>query len=167
MALNCYRLLGVPPDSGQRKIKTAYRSLAKRFHPDRNKGSETAAELFRQVNHAYKVLSNVKLRTEYDLQLAKQASAQTSQTTNSSPLDPQQKFSRFISSLLDAMFGTSESALKGNRQNSLRKNKLRATKAKKAPFNFHYNLAVEKNRTPYSRGNDGVFRKSRPPQRQR
>ena len=66
MALNYYRLLGIPPDSGQKKIKSAYRSLSKRFHPDRNKGSETAAELFRQVNHAYQILSDPKRRKLYD-----------------------------------------------------------------------------------------------------
>ncbi len=161
MALNFYRLLGVPPDSGQRKIKTAYRSLAKRFHPDRNKGSETAAELFRQVNQAYKVLSDSKLRAEYDRQLAKQEATQTTQ------VDPQQKFSRFISSLLDAIFGSIETPVKSNQKTGLQKNKHAVASGQKPAFNFHYNLAVEKNRTPYSRGNDGVFRKSRPPQRQK
>ena len=71
MALNYYRLLGIPPDAGQRRIKSAYRSLAKRFHPDRNSGSETAAELFRQANQAYRVLSDPALRAHYDKKLAK------------------------------------------------------------------------------------------------
>lgn len=167
MALNFYRLLGVPPDSGQRKIKTAYRELAKRFHPDRNKGSETAAELFRQVNHAYKVLSDSKLRGEYDRQLAQQEVAQSSSSKKNAQLDPQQKFSRFISSLLDAMFGTNESPVKSNLKTTPPKSKHKTARREKPAFNFHYNLAVENKRTPYSRGNDGVFRKSRPPQRQR
>ena len=125
MALNFYRLLGIPPDSGQRKIKSAYRSLAKRFHPDRNKGSETAAELFRQVNHAYKVLSDSKLRAEYDRQLAQQEEAAAAATNgkNTAQLDPQQKFSRFISSLLDAIFGASATPTKANKKTINQKNR--------------------------------------------
>ncbi len=69
MALNYYRLLGIPPDADQQRIKSVYRSLAKRFHPDANRGSEAAAELFRQVNQAYKVLSDPVTRANYDKKL--------------------------------------------------------------------------------------------------
>ncbi len=163
MALNYYRLLGIPPDSGQRRIKSAYRSLAKRFHPDRNSGSETAAELFRQVNHAYRILSDPKLRTLYDQKLAKQENSNKEHSATkaeTSPLDPQQKFNRFVKSLLDALFGSIDTQSEpGNRQTNYRvKNK--TIKTEKPAFNFHYNLAMEKNKTPYTRGEDGVFRKA-------
>ena len=111
MALNYYRLLGVPPDSGQKKIKSAYRSLAKRFHPDRNKGSETAAELFRQVNHAYLILSDPKRRKLYDEKLAQQEKQQPRKASTQNikvAADPQKKFNHFVKSLLDAMFGPAE-----------------------------------------------------------
>ena len=161
MALNYYRLLGVPPETGQRRIKAAYRSLAKRFHPDRNSGSETAAELFRQVNHAYRVLSDPKLRELYDQKLARQKD-QTATGAATTPLDPQQKFNRFVQTLLDALFGSTNTQTKPvdkqHRQNTNRKPK----NNKKPEFNFHYNLAVEEKKTPYTRGEDGVFRKARP-----
>ncbi|MCF6265263.1 MAG: DnaJ domain-containing protein [Desulfuromusa sp.] len=165
MALNYYRLLGIPPDSGQRRIKSAYRSLAKRFHPDRNSGSETAAELFRQVNHAYRVLSDPQLRTLYDQNLSRQESFNKRQPwtkTKSAHLDPQQKFNNFVKSLLDALFGSIDAQVpSGNQQRNCRpKNQTR--QVEKPAFNFHYNLAVEKNKTPYTRGEDGIFRKKQP-----
>ena len=162
MALNYYRLLGVPPDSGQRRIKSAYRSLAKRFHPDRNSGSETAAELFRQVNHAYRVLSDPRLRAHYDQKLSqqendKQSTVTTSETTR---LDPQQRFNRFVKSLLDALFGSVDTPTEPIGKQRHHRTKTKVAKAEKPAFNFHYNLAVEKNKTPYTRGEDGVFRKA-------
>jgi curved DNA-binding protein CbpA len=162
MALNYYRLLGVPPDSGQQKIKSAYRSLAKRFHPDRNKGSETAAELFRQVNHAYRVLSDPALRKSYDQKLARQEN-HPPQPAATRPKkragDPQQKFNHFVKSLLDAMFGPADSATAPQPH---RRVVSRPPRPEKPAFNFHYNLAMEKNSAPYVRGKDGVFRKARP-----
>ena len=163
MALNFYRLLGVPPNAGQLRIKAAYRSLAKRFHPDRNSGSETAAELFRQVNHAYKVLSDPKLRADYDRKLAQQEA----QPAKNSQLEPQQKFNRFVKSLLDALFGSIDTKTRHAGQQVQQKNIRRAPKVEKPTFNFHYNVAVEKKRAPYTRGNDGVFRKSRPKKQRR
>ncbi|WP_321366021.1 J domain-containing protein [uncultured Desulfuromusa sp.] len=161
MALNYYRLLGVPPDAGQRRIKSAYRSLAKRFHPDRNHGAETASELFRQVNHAYRILSDAKLRQQYDQKLAQEENSREhapNATAGSHHLEPQQKFNRFINSLLDALFGKIDDP---GLPKSDRTPKTRQTTRKvgKPAFNFHYNLAIEKGKTPYVRGEDGVFRK--------
>ncbi len=158
MALNYYRLLGVPPDTGQRRIKSAYRSLAKRFHPDRNSGSETAAELFRQVNHAYRVLSNPQLRAHYDLKLSREEN-QSATTTKAPQRDPQQKFNNFVKSLLDALFGSmdAQTDLPTKKQHQRAKNK--TGKVGKPAFNFHYNLAMEKNKTPYVRDKDGIIRK--------
>ena len=157
MALNYYRLLGVPPDAGQRRIKSAYRSLAKRFHPDRNSGSETAAELFRQVNHAYKVLSDPQLRQHYDQKLQREDSSEVKARTSN--LDPQQKFNRFVNSLLDAIFGKIDPLAQPARNSRVQKGRTTAKKKDKPTFNFHYNLAMENKKTPYVRGEDGVFRK--------
>ncbi len=167
MALNYYRLLGIPPDSGQQKIKSAYRSLAKRFHPDRNKGSETAAELFRQVNHAYRVLSDPKLRENYDKKLAQQERQQPQPSytrKKKRASDPQQKFNHFVKSLLDAMFGPAESPAP---QRPIQRSVNRPIRPEKPAFNFHYNLAMEKSSAPYVRGKDGIFRKVRPHNRQK
>ena len=160
MALNYYRLLGVPPDSGQKKIKSAYRSLAKRFHPDRNKGSETAAELFRQVNHAYRVLSDPKRRKLYDEKLAQQEKQQPGKTSVKNgkvAADPQKKFNHFVKSLLDAMFGPADVPVQHHQP---QRTAPRTSRPEKPAFNSHYNRAVEKNSTPYVRGKDGVFRKA-------
>jgi len=170
MALNYYRLLGVPPDAGKRRVKSAYRSLAKRFHPDRNSGSETAAELFRQVNHAYRVLSDPRLRAHYDEKLLRQENpnGQPSATkAETAPLDPQQKFNRFVKSLLDALFGSIDAQTEPTARQRYQGAKTKTDKIEKPAFNFHYNLAMEKNKTPYTRGEDGVFRKARPESRKR
>ena len=158
MALNYYRLLGVPPDAGQRRIKSAYRSLAKRFHPDRNSGSETAAELFREVNHAYKVLSDPQLRKHYDQKLQREGLSEVK--AGNSNLEPQQKFNRFVNSLLDAIFGKVDLPAQPSRNNSVQRGRTTVQKKAKPTFNFHYNLAMENEKTPYVRGEDGVFRKA-------
>ena len=61
-----YAVLGVAKDAQTREIKSAYRKLAKKYHPDSNKGNAGAEELFRQVNEAYDVLSDEKKRKLYD-----------------------------------------------------------------------------------------------------
>jgi len=51
-----YEILGVPHDASQAEIKTAYRALAKRYHPDMYPGDQATLEKFRQVCQAYEVL---------------------------------------------------------------------------------------------------------------
>ena len=162
MVRNHYLLLGIPPDASQKQIKAVYRSLAKRFHPDRNKGSETAAELFRQVNHAYMVLSNPALRALYDKKLAaRNPQGQTGRST----LDPlrednPQKFKKFINSLLDALFGPLDEPNQEACQPQRATVETRQQGSRKPDFNFYYHLAVEKQSAPYSRGNDGIYRRA-------
>lgn len=62
-----YRVLGVPRTASQAEIKDAYRMLAKRLHPDLNRGEDTT-EAFQRVNEAYSVLSDPAQRQEYDSQ---------------------------------------------------------------------------------------------------
>jgi DnaJ-class molecular chaperone len=59
-----YKMLGLSHDADQREIRTAYRSLAKRYHPDAGEGS--SAERFRDVQNAYDILSDVERRRDYD-----------------------------------------------------------------------------------------------------
>ena len=61
-----YQLLGVPRTASQKDIRSAYRSLARRFHPDVNGGEKTSEEKFKQINEAYSVLSDQEKRRKYD-----------------------------------------------------------------------------------------------------
>lgn len=61
-----YQVLGLSRSAGADQIKRAYRRLAKRFHPDRNKGNPAATEKFKQVRQAYEILSDPQKRATYD-----------------------------------------------------------------------------------------------------
>jgi len=60
-----YEVLGVSKDAQVNEVKSQYRKLALKFHPDRNKSSE-AAEHFKEISEAYAVLSDTKKRQLYD-----------------------------------------------------------------------------------------------------
>jgi molecular chaperone DnaJ len=60
-----YEVLGVPRDADDAAIRNAFRQLALKYHPDRNKAPE-AAERFKRIAEAYAVLSDAKKRAEYD-----------------------------------------------------------------------------------------------------
>ena len=57
MMTNPYKVLGVTPEASPEEIKTAYRTLAKKYHPDLNPGDPTAAEKMNDINVAYDILS--------------------------------------------------------------------------------------------------------------
>ena len=59
-----YEVLGISKDAQINEIKSQYRKLALKFHPDRNKSSE-AAEHFKEISEAYAVLSDTKKRSLY------------------------------------------------------------------------------------------------------
>jgi len=61
-----YEVLGVAKGSQKGLIKKAYFSLAKKYHPDANRGDTTAAEKFKEVTEAYEVLSDERKRELYD-----------------------------------------------------------------------------------------------------
>lgn len=61
---NYYDILGVTPNSDAVEIKTAYRKLARKFHPDVNPES---VELFKDISEAYDVLSHTEKRKQYDV----------------------------------------------------------------------------------------------------
>ena len=64
---NCYyEALGIPPSADPEAIRAAYRSLAQRFHPDKNPGCSAATSRMQQINEAYRALSNSVTRDEYD-----------------------------------------------------------------------------------------------------
>ena len=61
-----YEVLGVAKGAGEAEIKKAYRSLAKKYHPDMNPGDAEAEAKFKEVNEAYAVLSDAEKRSQYD-----------------------------------------------------------------------------------------------------
>ena len=61
-----YKALGVPKTATAAEIKKSYRELARKWHPDANKGSADAEERFKEITEAYNVLSDAKQRKEYD-----------------------------------------------------------------------------------------------------
>ena len=66
MAQGLYEVLGVEKTASQDEIKKAYRKLARRYHPDRNPGDESAEEKFKEVQGAYDVLGEPEKRKGYD-----------------------------------------------------------------------------------------------------
>jgi len=58
MPRDYYDLLGVPRNAGEKEIRTAFRKLARKYHPDVNPGQEDTAERFKEINEANEVLSN-------------------------------------------------------------------------------------------------------------
>lgn len=58
MARDPYEVLGVPHNASEDEIKSAYRRLAKKYHPDLNPGDPTAAQKMNEVNQAYDRIKN-------------------------------------------------------------------------------------------------------------
>src|SRR4030043_2161677 len=61
-----YKILGVERTARKEEIKSAYRKLALKTHPDRNPGDSRAEERFKEINEAYQVLSDTEKRARYD-----------------------------------------------------------------------------------------------------
>src|SRR5262245_33281312 len=61
-----YEVLGVPRNASDQEIKSAYRKLALKFHPDRNQGDKQAEERFKEAAEAYSVLGDADKRRRYD-----------------------------------------------------------------------------------------------------
>ena len=61
-----YEILGIPKDSSEDQIKSAYKKLAIKFHPDKNPGDKAAEEKFKEAAEAYDVLRDAEKRAQYD-----------------------------------------------------------------------------------------------------
>jgi molecular chaperone DnaJ len=61
-----YETLGLKRSATEKEIKSAYRKLARKHHPDVNPGDKKAEERFKEINQAYEVLSDAGTRSKYD-----------------------------------------------------------------------------------------------------
>ncbi|MCC6261718.1 MAG: J domain-containing protein [Anaerolineales bacterium] len=61
-----YKILGVERKASADEIRSAYRKLAMKYHPDKNQGDQKAEDKFKEINEAYQVLSDEQKRAKYD-----------------------------------------------------------------------------------------------------
>ncbi|MCF8088954.1 MAG: J domain-containing protein [Desulfotignum sp.] len=66
MAEDYYNILGIDKSASAADIKKAYRKLAMKYHPDKNKGDKTLEDKFKKISEAYAVLSDPEKRKQYD-----------------------------------------------------------------------------------------------------
>jgi len=62
-----YKILGVSKSASPEEIKKAYRKLALKYHPDHNKGNDSAEAMFKDINEAYAVLRDPEKKKQYDM----------------------------------------------------------------------------------------------------
>ena len=66
MSKDLYEILGVKKDATDAEIKSAYRKMAMKWHPDKHKGDKDVEKKFQEINSAYEVLSDKQKRQQYD-----------------------------------------------------------------------------------------------------
>ncbi len=66
MVKDLYSVLGVSKTASEAEIKSAYRKLARKYHPDLNKDNKDAAEKFKEISAAYDIIGNKERRQKYD-----------------------------------------------------------------------------------------------------
>ena len=64
--MDLYKVLEVSKEASQDEIRRSYRRLARKYHPDANPGDKKAEDRFKEIQHAYEVLSKPEKRREYD-----------------------------------------------------------------------------------------------------
>lgn len=121
--LDYYKILGVDKTATPKEIKSAYRKLARKYHPDLNPNNKDAKKKFQEINEANEVLSDPEKRKKYDqygndwqhaeqFENAKQYQQQSSNSGGNSYSGAQ--FEGNFSDFFESMFGGAPSA--GRRQ---------------------------------------------------
>ena len=104
-----YEILGVKKEASQDEIKKSFRHLARKYHPDLNKGSKDAEEKFKEINEAYQVLGDPQKKAQYDQ--VGHASSGPGTLTGTSPPSYDDLFRDFgLGDIFDAFSGVSPRA---------------------------------------------------------
>ena len=113
-----YKILGLEsPKPTIDDIKTAYREQAKKYHPDVNVGNKNAEERFKDINEAYKTLTNQSTKRKYD----RMWNAHIGRRKNKAKQNKEQKTTR--QELLSVLFGLNTKKEEKDSENSKRKQK--------------------------------------------
>ncbi|MEK5039341.1 J domain-containing protein [Sporosarcina sp. FSL K6-3457] len=84
-----YKVLGIDRNATQQEIKTAYRQLSKKHHPDVNDGSKKSEKIFKDVQEAYRVLKDTASRQTYDARLKGTSQSQADSNSDPTPKNKQ------------------------------------------------------------------------------
>ncbi|CAM0913766.1 unnamed protein product [Alopecurus aequalis] len=95
MEKDYYKILGVPKDASQDDIKKAFHSLAKKHHPDTNRGNTAAKRMFQEVRDAYETLRDPSKRQQYDLLFSRGSEGNSTRGRGESDGSYQDPFSGF------------------------------------------------------------------------
>jgi DnaJ-class molecular chaperone len=95
-----YKIIGLTNTAGVEEIKKAYRALAMKYHPDRNKDDPACEERLKEINEAYRVLGNDEKRRLYDFFRQSNSGSATLRNHNLDEI-----FASGVSSLFREAFG--------------------------------------------------------------
>ncbi|VAI84256.1 unnamed protein product [Triticum turgidum subsp. durum] len=95
MERDYYKILGVTKDASQDDIKKAFQSLAKKYHPDTNRGNTAAKRMFQEVRDAYETLRDPSKRQQYDMLFSGGSAANSTRGRGEFDGSYEDPFSRF------------------------------------------------------------------------
>jgi molecular chaperone DnaJ len=104
-----YKVLGLSEEANEADIKSAYRKLALKYHPDRNPGDAFAEEKFKRVTEAYRVLSDTSKRLEYNRTRSSSGSTSTVYSSPASSSRNQHVHVDDVFNIFDSFSGTRHS----------------------------------------------------------
>ncbi len=115
--IDYYKILGIPKTASEKDIKTAYRKLARKYHPDLNPNNKEAEKRFKEINEANEVVSDPEKRKKYDAygkdwkhaDEIKKARQQQQSQRNANPQTDYEEFSGDFSEFFESMYGNSRS----------------------------------------------------------